>query len=88
MLMRLALPASGAKIGVGGLLKPPSLNTRSIKNGLRSLRQVFQLPSPAWQSKIASRLRSIMYISEKFAIPQSVCMHATIAAQLASPSAA
>lgn len=81
-------PGSGQKMGVGGFDSPPSLNTRSIRKGLRSLRHIAQLPSPAWHIRMASRGRSIMYISLKSASPHSAIIAAIHIAAVASPSAA
>ena len=46
------------------------------------------IPKLMGHIRIASRLKSIMYISVKPAAPQSVCMAATSTAAVESPSAA
>ena len=75
-------------MGVGGLERPPSLNTRSIRKGFLSLRHMAQLPSPAWHSRMASRAKSIIYISLKPACPHRRNIAAMSMAAVASPSAA
>ena len=75
-------------MGVGGLERPPSRNTRSIRKGLRSFLHRAQFPSPAWHSKMASRAKSIMYISLKSLGPHRRVMAAIHMAAVASPSAA
>ena len=55
---------------------------------MRSFLHRAQFPSPAWHSKMASRAKSIMYISLKSQGPHRRVMAAIHMAAVASPSAA
>ena len=73
---------------VGGSSSPPIPSGRLMSRTGRSSRARRQLPSPMWDIRIASRAKSMEYISVNCVAPSMSCAAAISDAVTPSPSAA